>query len=87
VKNGLYVPCVASMSSQQFILKEYLSRKQPDLVVVFGNAHDRQRFTLREYAMHLETFAEMADMYLPQSTRVVWTTKHARNVAKLPTVR
>ena len=69
--------CRGTTSSQQFILKEYLAFSPPDLFVLFGNAHDSFRYTLREYTMNVRTLADMIDIYLSPKTKLVWTSKPA----------
>jgi hypothetical protein len=81
---GQFALCPVSTTSQQFILKEYLAKVPPDLLIIFGNSHDSARFTLREHAMNLRTFSDMLDIYLPPSTTVVWTTKPSEYINKKP---
>jgi len=76
--------CRAKTSSQQFILKEYLSSSPPDLFVLFGNAHDSFRYTLREYAMNVRTLADMIDIYLSPKTTFIWTSKPAEYAERKP---
>jgi len=78
--------CRVSTTSQQFLLKEYLASTPPDLLIVFGNAHDSMRFTLREHAMNVRTFLDMIDVYLPPTTRVIWTSKCGEYEPKKPLV-
>jgi hypothetical protein len=83
-QKGKFALCPASTTSQQFLLKEYLAKVPPDLLVVFGNSHDSARFTLREQAMNVRTFSDMLDIYLPSSTTVVWTSKPSEYINKKP---
>ena len=77
-------PCTSSTSSQQFILKEYLAGRTPDLVIIFGNSHDNARFTLSEHAMNVRYLADILDIYLAPATRLVWTSKPAQYDGKKP---
>jgi len=76
--------CRGTTSSQQFILKEYLASSPPDLFVLFGNAHDSFRYTLREHAMNVRILADMIDIYLSPKTKLIWTSKLAEYVKRKP---
>jgi len=77
-------PCRVTTSTQQFLLKEYLASSPPDLFVLFGNAHDSARYTLREHAMNVRTLADMFDIYLLPNTKLIWTSKPAQYNPRKP---
>jgi len=79
-------PCRVTTTTQQFLLKEYLASTPPDLFVLFGNAHDSNRYTLQEHAMNLQTLANMFDIYLPPTTKLIWTSKPAEYMLKKPDI-
>lgn len=77
-------PCRVTTTTQQFLLKEYLASSPPDLFVLFGNAHDSFRYTLQEHAMNVRTLADMFDIYLSPTTKVIWTSKPSEYILRKP---
>jgi len=86
IKKSKWKPCRATTTSQQFLLKEYLATLPPDLFVLFGNAHDINRYTLQEYAMNVRQLADMFDVYLRPKTKLIWTSKSAQYILKKPSI-
>jgi len=76
--------CPVTTTTQQFLLKEYFASAPPDLFILFGNAHDSARYTLREHAMNVRTLADMLDIYLTPKTKLIWTSKPAEYVQEKP---
>jgi len=76
--------CRVTTTTQEFLLKEYLASSPPDLFILFGNAHDSYRYTLREHAMNVRTLANMFDIYLLSNTKLIWTSKPAEYLLKKP---
>ena len=68
-------PCVDTHNSQQFFLKEYLAGDYPDLFLYFSNNHDRQTFTADEFGVYNRLLGGLFDLYLPNTTKLVWMTK------------
>jgi len=81
---GKAKPCRVTTTSQQFLLKEYLTSSPPDLFALFGNSHDSFRYNLREHAMNVRTLADMFDIYLSPNTTLIWTSKPAQYQRRKP---
>ena len=66
------MPCPQSLTTQQFLLKEYFPRTgYPDLIFMFTNSHDIKTQTREETELYASFLGGMMELYVPPSTTVV----------------
>jgi len=72
------VTSARSMTSQEFLFKEYLRApgNVPDLVIIFGNNHDNSHEgTLVDFRRSMRYLLDLTHDYLPPTAQLIWLSK------------
>ena len=78
--------CEYSTTYQEFIFKEYLKGRYPDVIVYFASVHDMIRFNLLRIRMNFDFFFNLMDYYAPSNITVVAANLMKINVGLLSPV-
>ena len=60
--------CEHSDSYQEFIFREYLAGRYPDVVLFFASDHDKNRHSLKRIRLTAEYFFRIVESYLPSNS-------------------
>ena len=66
------VPCDYSVSYQEFIFREYLRDRYPDVIFFFLNNHDYSRKSYEKTTKDTTYLTELMTTYLPPHTKTLW---------------
>lgn len=63
--------CESSVTSQEFIFKEYLQDHTPDVVLYFASSHDFIRYKLQQSRLNFINLFGLMETYLPLNTTLI----------------
>jgi len=76
-----------SMTSQEFLFKEYLRAPSnvPDLVLIFSNSHDKNHeSTLVDFRRSMRYVLDLTHDYLPPTAQLIWLSKPQQYAVRTP---
>jgi len=71
-----------SKTYERFLFDEFFADPRPDVILVFGNAHERM--PLRQLVPLIDVFAGLVDRYIRPPTRLIWFSRFAEDVRRKP---
>ena len=76
--------CDQSDTHQEFIFREYLADRYPDVLFYFLNSHDLGRHSLKRIKISADYFFNIVDSYMPSTSRVILLSSMKRLLQKDP---
>ena len=78
------IPCDQSDTHQEFIFREYLADRYPDILFYIMNSHDLGRHTLKRIKISADYFFNIIDSYIPSASVVILLSSMKRMLSPGP---
>ena len=78
------ITCDQSDTHQEFIFREYLADRYPDVLFYFLNSHDLARNSLKRIKISADYFFNIVDSYMPSTSLVILLSSMKRLLQKDP---